>query len=303
MKQFHGMKKKHSFFEGWYLKHRIGTFTISLIPAFHVDNQGQASVSIQIITPSYTGSVFFPAEQFLIQPDRFSLQIGKNHFSDTGIAVDLVTEDFYVRGALSYGPLTPPQTDLMGPFQYLPFMQCNHGVLSLSHTLCGVLDVNGTPINFSSGSGYIEKDWGSSFPQSYLWTHGDWLAPSGSPCSVMLSIAHIPIGAAHFTGCIASVYCENREYRLATYRRVSILEYTSKRVVLKQGNLRLSITCLQTDAHPLAAPVSGTMSRTILESVSGSVRYHFTENGTTLFDTTVPFASFEIGDVPSESEK
>lgn len=299
MKQFHGTHKKHSFFEGWYLKHQNEDTTISFIPAFHIDSKGASSLSIQIITPEYNGQILLPGEQFLFNQDCFSVQLGKNHFSHAGISVDIQTVDFSVSGTLSYQNLTPPETDIMGPFHHLPFLQCNHGLLSLTHQLQGTLNINGAVTDFSGGTGYIEKDWGSSFPQSYLWTQGSFLSPSGSPCCVMLSIAHIPFLGTHFTGCICSILYEGREYRLATYRRASIDLYTSKKAVLSQGDYQLSAELLSSASRPLYAPSRGNMTRKILESVSCPVHYRFTVRNQTLFDLTVPDASFEASGLDS----
>lgn len=301
MKQFHGTHKKHSFFEGWYLKHQNKDTTISFIPAYHIDSKGASSLSIQIITPEYNGQILLPGEQFLFNQNCFSVQLGKNHFSHAGISVDIQTVDFSVSGTLSYQNLTPPETDIMGPFRHLSFLQCNHGLLSLTHQLQGTLTINGAVTDFSGGTGYIEKDWGSSFPQSYLWTQGSFLSASGSPCCVMLSIAHIPFLGTHFTGCISSVFYEGREYRLATYRCASIDLYTSKKAVLSQGDYQLSAELLSSSSRPLYAPSRGNMTRQILESVSCPVHYRFTVRNQTLFDLTVPDASFEASGLDSAS--
>lgn len=297
MKQFHGKHKKRSFFEGWYLKHQNDRTSICFIPAFHVSSGGEKSLSIQVITPEYSGSISYPAEQFLINDEYFSIQIEKNHFSDTGIAVDIQLEDFYVRGSLTYGPLTRLESDIMGPFSHIPFLQCNHGVLSMSHTLHGQLDINGTKVDFSGGTGYIEKDWGTSFPQSYLWTQGCFSSPDGRPCSVMLSVAHIPLPVFHFTGCICAIWYEGREYRLATYQGVHIRRYTETEVIIEQKQYCLHVKLLSTAARPLQAPSNGDMSRVIHESASCSVRYLFTANEEILFDVTLDHASFEYSTV------
>lgn len=295
MKQFHGTKKKRSFFEGWYLKHQNDATSVCFIPAFHVSSDGKKSLSIQVITPEYSGSAAYPAEQFLVNEDHFSIQIEKNHFSDTGISVDIRLEDFYVRGSLNYGPFAQLETDIMGPFSHLSFMQCSHGVLSMSHTLSGSLDVNGTEMDFSQGTGYIEKDWGTSFPQSYLWTQACFLSPDGLPCSVMLSVAHIPFLGFHFTGCICAVWYEGQEYRLATYKGIRICRYTETEVIIRQKQYQLHVKLLSPAARPLQAPAKGNMTRTIHESASCSVRYLFTVNEETMFDVTLPDASFEYG--------
>ena len=285
--QFHGARRKHSYFEGWYLKHQTDSTSISLIPAFHRDKHGKPSVSIQVISPDYQGCAWFLEDQFQVNPDHFDVQVAGNHFSEDGIDLDLVIDSFCVRGHLSYGPFTRLRQHIMGPFQYLPFIQCNHGILSLSHTLQGELEINGTAVDFSGGTGYIEKDWGSSFPQSYLWTQANWLSPSGSPNCVFLSIAHIPMPGFSFTGCIGIVFVEGKEYRFATYKRASVLHCGPNGASVSQGRWKLTVT--HTGDHqsrPLRAPQQGNMSRTVYESISEPVHYRF------LIDDTVLLRSY-----------
>jgi len=57
----------------------------------------------------------------------------------------------------------------MGIFAYIPKMECSHGVVSMNHGLEGILKINGEEIDFTGGKGYIEKDWGTSFPKQYIW--------------------------------------------------------------------------------------------------------------------------------------
>lgn len=294
--QFHGARRKHSYFEGWYLKHQSEQTSISLIPAFHRDSQGRASVSIQVITPDHQGCAWFSEDQFQVDPEVFDVRIADNHFSEHGIELNLVIDSFSVKGHLFYGPFTPVCGSVMGPFQYLPFLQCNHGILSLSHSLKGVLTINGTDVDFSDGVGYIEKDWGSSFPQSYLWTQANWNSPSGSPGCLFLSIAHIPMLGFSFTGCIAIVYYEGKEYRFATYRRARVEEYGPDGAVITQGTWKLLVRRFKEDqAQPLHAPDQGHMSRTVYESISGPVQYQFQADDVLLLDLTLPHASFEYG--------
>ena len=125
-----------------------------------------------------------------------------------------------VQGAVRYGPLSPLRTDIMGPFRFLP-MQCSHSVYSMAHTLAGGFTVDGRFIDLTGGTGYIEGDRGSAFPRDYLWVQCNDFA---QPCSVMASVAHIPFCGRSFTGCICAVVYRGREYRLATYRGVRIVE-------------------------------------------------------------------------------
>ena len=43
----------------------------------------------------------------------------------------------------------------MGPFSYVPFMECNHAILSMKNTAIGEIKINDDIIKFSKDSGYI----------------------------------------------------------------------------------------------------------------------------------------------------
>lgn len=288
---FHGKRKKRKFFEGWYLKHQCREQAISFIPAFHVREKGEKSASIQVITPKQSVNVLFPSEQFFAEENRFCCRIGKNIFSEKGISVDIETEEFSVKGKLLYGSFAKPSSDVMDIYGKIPFLQCNHGVLSFSHSLRGALNIQGETINFGGGTGYIEKDWGSSFPESYLWTQCGWY--DKGECSIMVSVADIPFALTHFNGCICTIYYHKKEYRLATYKGVKIEKLSSREVLLIQGELKLYVRLLREDGKKLQAPKKGAMDRIILESLTCTVRYIFQIREKVLFDVTSEFASFE----------
>ena len=46
----------------------------------------------------------------------------------------------------------------MGPFAFVPFMECYHGIVSMDHIIQGELEIDGVNIDFSNGRGYLEKD-------------------------------------------------------------------------------------------------------------------------------------------------
>ena len=58
----------------------------------------------------------------------------------------------------------------MGPFSYIPGMECRHAVYSMKHTVNGEIRVNEQIIRFKNDMGYMEGDSGTSFPDRYIWT-------------------------------------------------------------------------------------------------------------------------------------
>lgn len=205
-----------------------------------------------------------------------------------GITLAIDTPNLHAAGAVRFGPFTPIKYDIMGPFQYVPFMQCRHSVFSMRHSVDGALYINGTPYVFRNAIGYIEGDRGYSFPSKYVWTQCSF--PNGA---LMLSIADIPLGGFHFTGVIGIVLLHEREYRLATYLGAKAVKIEDDEIIIQQGRFILTVRPRGQLGHPLSAPVSGDMVRTIHEHPSCRVFYRFEENGVPLLELNAPNAAFE----------
>lgn len=289
-KYYHCAGRRGPYFEGWYLKNQAPSGRVlSLIPAVHMDRQGRRSASLQVITEQDAWWLEYPGRDLRASDDVFQISLGGNAFSWKGIQINVEQDGLSLCGSLSFGRFTPLKTDIMGPFCYLPGMECRHGVVSMGHTLTGTLTVNGRLIDFTRGTGYIETDRGRSFPQAYLWTQCMWREGQ----SIMLSIATIPVSAFRFTGCICAVCCGGREYRLATYCGARVEQWSEQGALLRQGKYRLAVERLSGEGRPLRAPVHGAMDRTIRESLAAVVRFRFWEGGKLLLDHVDRYASFE----------
>lgn len=290
-KFFYGPKNKETYFEGWYFKHQTLRETVALIPAFHIDAEQGASASLQVITEGETFSVQFPACALKAEKNDIFLRLGDNIFSRYGCRVHCVSSQGTIFGQVEYGPFSPPQYSIMGPFAHCPAMECRHTVYSYNHRVTGQLTVNGRQIVLDNALGYMEGDRGTSFPQKYLWAQCSF--PKGC---IMLSAATIPMGWFAFTGSIGAIWHNGREYRLATYLGLKILRFTSKELWVRQGCVQLRITLVEGQPKPLQAPVMGKMERTIYESAACRVRYQLWVNGEKQLDFISDRASFEYSE-------
>lgn len=178
----------------------------------------------------------------------------------------------------------------MGPFSLIPNMECNHGIISLQHTTHGIIKVNDNLMNFCGGTGYIEKDWGSSFPRSYTWIQCNDFRDN---TSIVVSVAHIPFYKFCFRGLIAIVYYKGKEYRFATYNGGKILYASGDQILLRKGSYYLRIKISKGSAHPLKAPDLGDMSRIIHERPACSGTFEFYKGKNKLFTKHSPAVSFE----------
>lgn len=209
-------------------------------------------------------------------------------FSDKGIKLDIKTDKLTACGTLKFDNLSPIRYDIMGPFRYVPFMQCRHSVFSMKHKINGQISVNGQQYRFRNGIGYIEGDRGYSFPERYIWTQCCF---SGG--SLMLSVADIPLLGFHFNGIIGIVLLNGEEHRIATYLGASVRKIGNNTVTVKQGKYSLTAKLIRKNSYPLYAPDNGRMSRTIHESASCKAYYRFSCNCETLCEFMSDTASFE----------
>ncbi len=264
-------------FEGWYFKHQVKDYMLAFIPG-----RSQSGSFIQMITS--TGSRQFDVQQLTVKKDN--IYADNCVFTPSGVEIDLPG----VQGRIDYYNLVPLHSDIMGPFSHLP-MQCRHGVVSMSHSLKGSIEIDGVDRCFDMGLGYIEKDSGRSFPRSYLWMQCNDFS---EPCAVMVSIAHIPFCMFSFKGCLCAIVYQGKEYRLATYYGVRILEARADHIKLLQGKLLLEINICPSELnHTLRSPVKGRMSGNIRESCNALARVRLWDGDKLIFDLSSEHAVYE----------
>ncbi len=269
---------KRRYFEGWYFKHQIGNQIIAFIPGINLGADGKRKGFIQIITNENSYHIDFPYDKCRINRNRGYIKIGANVFTPKGIKVNLHTPDIQVTGKIKYGNLERIKYSIMGYFRYFPFMECKHEVISMKHSIAGYLNIFDNSLVLTGGRGYIEKDWGHSFPTKYTWIQCNRFKREDA--SLMLSIARIPYMGTEFVGCICAIHYKGREYRFTTYLGVKIKESTKNVIYLKQGIYKLIIFLDQNNSeedqevlqsksrkfsYQLNAPSLGEMSRPIKE--------------------------------------
>lgn len=290
MRNHHIKKNSKEFFEGWYFKHQAKGHTIAFIPGIHIPKRGKAFVFVQIITNNKSYFVKYPYKAFYADKKKLHVKIGNNKFSKEGIVIDINTPKLKIKGIACYGKLTPIEYDIMGPFSIIPNMECNHGVISLHHSILGYFKINDFLIDLNNGIGYIEKDWGSSFPKSYTWLQCNDFRDK---TSIMISIAHIPFYGLTFQGLIAIVYYKGKEYRFATYNGGKVIYASDREILIKKGPYALKATIARGKGFPLQAPYLGDMSRTIHERPSCLVKFTLYNKGHKIFQKQSRHASFE----------
>jgi hypothetical protein len=272
-------------FEGWYLKlvDAGGTQPCALIPGVFLGDDRHAFVQVLDGRAGTAAYHRFPIESFRAARDRFEIDVAGSRFSSTGVTLAIDAADSSagqgVHGEVRFGPWRPwPVTALspgvMGPYGFVPFMECNHGILSLDHALeAGSLEVDGRRIDFGGGRGYTEKDWGRSFPAGYVWTHSNHFERSG--VCLTAAVAVIPWLTGAFRGYIIGFLVGGDLHRFTTYTGAVLerLELTDTRMRLRIRNRthRLEVDARRTEGAILHAPYERQMIARVAETMTSEV--------------------------------
>lgn len=292
------------YFYGWYFRCQGEEGTIAVIPAVHLSKEKRCC-SIQVITPGKSLYREFPVSDFRIDRKKGIIQIGRNRFSRAGISMEFMgsnqeindykmdegktdENEVTVRACLRFGEFTELAYNIMGPFVYLPGMECRHAVYSMRHTVRGFLSVGRHRMVFQNGEGYMEGDSGSSFPEKYIWTQSFF--PEGS---VMIAAASISLAGIKFTGAVGIVNKDGREYRFATYLGALVTKMENTQLQIRQGHYRLYVRFPALDGSVLKAPERGNMTRKIKENIACEAEYILTCKDQTLLHIVTDRAAME----------
>jgi len=282
---FQGNLEKKHYFEGWYFKQVTVDLscTISVIPGVSLaENDSHAFIQVMNGSTGETDYTRYPVEEFEWDNKRQHLRIGSSIFSSRGIILDIQSERINLAGQIDFDniikyPKSLLSPGIMGWYSFVPFMECKHGIISVNHDLHGEISIDGNAINFNNGKGYIEKDWGVSFPEAWIWVQSNNFVEHDT--SFSLSIAKIPWLGKFFIGFIAFLHLRNRFYLFSTYNKsvISIINHNSNLLELniRNNKYNLKIRVIKNSFGDLRAPVSGEMSRRIKESIDSEVHLQF----------------------------
>jgi hypothetical protein len=270
-----------------------------------MDQNGNQQAFIQVLDGRAKTAQYhkYHIDSFTPTAGKFAIHIQDNFFSENCIKLNLsnLKGELHFKGNVSW-PKSFFSPGIMGPFSFVPFMECYHGIVSMNHTIEGSLNINGSSVDFTGGLGYIEKDWGRSFPSAYIWMQTNHFSTQG--ISLKASVANIPWLGSSFVGFIAGLWLHDRLIQFNTYngtslRKLKIAEKTVE-IVMQNKTYELFIVAHRDQATSLASPINGLMDGRIEESMSSIVNVELieTKSGKLIFSDKGHHAGLEVaGDI------
>jgi len=283
---YQGQRRKKDYFEGWYYKvvHPSGKHAFALIPGVSIESETKRHAFIQLMDGTGGKSHYyeFDYNEFFAHPEKLEVRIGDNFFSKSKILVDLPD----IKGELDISDITPLNRSIINPgimgwYSFTPKMQCYHGIVSMHHRVNGHMDHDGHSWDYKNGTGYIEKDWGTSFPKCWFWSHCNTFN-NHEKVSVFASVAHIPWMGSYFVGYIAAVQIGNELHRFATYNGAKFktsIDGDTVTLEFKKGNKILSVKSTKGIGVDLKSPLSGKMTGKVNESLTATMLVKLIDDG------------------------
>jgi len=303
---FQGSINRRGYFEGWYFKHVgvLGNNKLAVIPGISLSgDEEHAFIQVYDGLSGVSHYVTYDLEEFIPKKDPFSLNLGNSCFKLTGIEIDIPELD--IVGSLNYSNHFLYRSrwfehGIMGWYGFVPFMETYHGLISLDHRVNGNVKIEGIDHIFDKGKGYIEKDWGQSFPSSWIWMQSNNFSKTRT--SVMISVAVIPWLRSSFVGHIAVMLIDGKVLNFSTYRggKITSLNYQKDGVSLRIENRThtLDILAIKGESVSLRSPIKGGMEGRTIESLSGTLEVSLicNDENELLFSGTGKNAGLEIMD-------
>lgn len=232
---YHGNNKRTNFFEGWYYKlvDSSKKNVYAFIPGIFLGkNASQSHSFIQILTASTASYNYlkYSTESFNSLKNKFQISVGENSFFLNGLSLNIKDINLNISGKITFKNVLKWPDSLINPgsmgyYNYLKFMQCFSQVCAIDMDLSGVLNINGQCIDFNGGKGYIEKNWGKSFPHSWIWVQCNNF--NNTRAALSCSIGHIPFLFGSFRGFLIGFRVNDSFIKFTTLNK-SILNISRK---------------------------------------------------------------------------
>ncbi len=301
--RFQGWGRRKKYFEGWYYKivSADEKHALAFIPGIAMDEQGRQHAFVQVLNGKEQSAEYFrfPAREFAAAPDRLHVKVGTNHFTADELHISL--ENYSGTLRLRHSVRWPNKwysPGIMGPYTFVPFMECYHGIVSMDHSLQGTLRIHDKEVVFTGGHGYTEKDWGHSFPSAYFWMQSNHFSKPG--ISFKASVAKIPWLSGSFVGFIAGLYLNGHLLQFTTYNGTRLLrsfaDHQTVELLFENRRHRLVVLARRNHATELASPIAGFMDGRIAESMTSELEITLSDKktGKTLFHDTGRNAALEV---------
>lgn len=272
------------FFEGWfqkvYLRQHRTSFVI--IYGYATGNAHETFGFIQVLMPGEEPRIVcFPKDQVTLDRHKHIVRMGDNVLSTD--AIDIKMNELRMQLQLIDNQRIDTLNNSMGYAYYVPSLPCYHSVLNTSHGVSGSIVHKSKEYAIDNELGYLEKNWGTSFPDRYMWLHA--VDPNNPEISLLFSCADIQWLGGTFTRHVGHMRFDGKHIDLRELSSVVISTHRADPDTyiyrINSRSLQLDVAITVGQKVLLKAPEHGSLSREIPHHIDALIEARITLSGVT----------------------
>lgn len=307
---YHGEKKQRNFFEGWYFKvcDQNDDHVFAFIPGIAKGKEPSQNHSfVQVLEGKLArySYIKFNEDAFTFQKNDFYVSVLDNSFSLEKIRLNLVHKNEKIQGSLKFKEIKKWPDSIINPgsmgfYNYLWFMECYSQVCVHDGLVEGNLKIGEKIVDFTGGKVYIEKNWGKSFPKSWVWIQSNSF--DEDEISFTCSIGRVPFFFSSFSGFLTAVNIKEKFYPFTTINKSTMnikRDDMDVEIIFKRKNFELFVkTHSQKNKYIVCkGPKDGHMIPLTEETIVGEIELELRdiESGKIIYSGRGRSAGIEYG--------
>jgi tocopherol cyclase len=262
-----GNFNREKYFEGWFQKIYSAEHKSSfiIIYGYATRNSHATFGFIQVHIPEQEPILMhFPKDEVFCDSAQHLVHIGKHILSSKQIVIN--TEEMGINLSLMDNEPIQTFSNSMGYNYVIPNLPCYHSVLNKAHAVSGEISNKHTHYSLVNEMGYLEKNWGTSFPEKYIWLHA--VDPKDSEVSLLFSQAEIVWFGRKFTRHVGHLHYDGKVLDLRKLKKcvvsISTISSQNQLIRISSTSIQLELSIALDQKILFKGPQDGILSREIV---------------------------------------
>jgi hypothetical protein len=274
-----GTFERNKFFEGWFQKvySKAHKASFILIYGYATHNSDDEFGFLQVLIPNQVPElVYFPKNEVSCDIEKHIFCMGNNLLTTELIRIDIHD----LRIDLNLKSSQPFRTfkNSMGYTYFIPNLPCYHSVLNTAQSVSGEIQYKGLCYTLDHEMGYLEKNWGTTFPENYFWVHA--IDPNNPAISLLFSRAQIVWLGKTYIKHVGYFCFDGQQIELRELKNFSVsnsnLGPENRIIQIRSASAHLDLALECGSEVLFKGPKDGALSRIIQHQTDASIKVSLT---------------------------